>query len=170
MRFVKRRLQRAPRWMPSAATALVAVLLAWSLIACGTTGETTDSTVYAPSTSSSTLTAGDGSTATTQSGDDDQGPKTKGEGMVAVIVDLSVEWEPEAQLESEEAVAEQREGIRDAQNAIVELLEDTEFEVTRLYQSTPQMALTVDAEGLDRLHGSVLVENVNEDEPDPPSG
>jgi hypothetical protein len=90
--------------------------------------------------------------------------------MVAVIVDLSLDWQPETELDSEQTVAEQRQAIRDAQDAIVEMLEGTEFEINRLYQSTPQMALVVDAEAFDRLNQSQLVANVNEDVADPPSG
>lgn len=90
--------------------------------------------------------------------------------MVAVIVDLSLDWQPEAELDSEEAVAEQRQAIRDTQDAIVEMLDGTEFEINRLYQATPQMALVVDAEAFDRLNESQLVANVNEDVADPPSG
>lgn len=90
--------------------------------------------------------------------------------MVAVIVDLSLDWQPEAELDSEGAVAEQRQAIRDTQDAIVEMLDGTEFEINRLYQATPQMALVVDAEAFDRLNESQLVANVNEDVADPSGG
>ena len=166
---MKGRLPKAPRQQPTMIV-IVTVALGLSLVACGTAGQTTDPSSVVSSTSSSTVTSVNEPTSSTGNGDRDQKQSTESENMVAVIVDLSLDWQPETELDSEQAVAEQRQAIRDAQDAIVEMLEGTEFEINRLYQSTPQMALVVDAEAFDRLNESQLVAKVNEDVADPPSG
>ena len=167
--FVKGRLPIAPRQQPMM-TVVATVWLGLSLVACGTAGQTTDPSSVVSSSSSSTVTSVNELTSSTGNGDRDQKQRTEGEDMVAVIVDLSLDWQPEAELDSEEAVAEQRQAIRDTQDAIVEMLDGTEFEINRLYQATPQMALVVDAEAFDRLNESQLVANVNEDVADPSGG
>jgi len=86
-----------------------------------------------------------------------------------VIVELNVPWRPEADLGSDEAVAEQRAAIAEAQEQVINLLEGTEFRVVRLFDMTPQMAIAVTGEGIFRLNTSDLVSGVSVDVPEPPT-
>jgi hypothetical protein len=85
--------------------------------------------------------------------------------MAEVIVDLAVAWSPEDGLSDEE-----RSAFADAQQEVLRLLEGTNFRVIRLFEITPQMALAVDDEGLNRLEASELVAQVSPNALDPPTG
>lgn len=153
--------------MVPAEVAPICIVLGLVLVGCAAVGPTVDSSSGTSSTSSPTV--AESPTTTIGQGESDQTQVTGEESMDPIIVDLAVEWRPEAELDADE-VAEQRETIRIAQQKVLKLLEGTDFQVNRAYQSTPQIALSIDAEGRDRLNRSSLVENVNEDIPDPPSG
>lgn len=85
-----------------------------------------------------------------------------------VIVDLAVQWQPEGELAPTE-VAEQRARIAQAQD---ELLGDlgAHGEVRRRYETTPQLAVTVDEQGYAILQAHRLVERVHDDRADAPTG
>jgi hypothetical protein len=130
-----------------------------------TSTEETVETTTAPATSSTTNTT---PVSSSPEPTDEQQPG--GEGQVQVIVDLAVDWRPEAELGSDEEVAEQRAAIRATQDAVVEMLTDTQFEIVALYEATPQMALRVDTPALELLRASDLVSQVTEDVPAAPTG
>lgn len=85
-----------------------------------------------------------------------------------VIVDLAVQWQPEGELAPTE-VDEQRARIAQAQE---ELLRDlgTHGELRRRYETTPQLAVTVDEQGYAILQAHRLVERVHDDRADAPTG
>ncbi len=124
-----------------------------TLAAYGEADEGSDATVRSTTTS---VLVGAESPGTTGSGD---------ERMAEVIVDLAVAWNPEDGLSDEELA-----DIAGAQQEVLHLLEGTSFSVIRLYETTPQMALAVDDEGLKRLETSDLVASVAPNVLDPPTG
>ena len=88
-------------------------------------------------------------------------------GTVSVIVDLDVEYRPEAEL-SPEAVQEQRERIARAQRRLVNDLVGHRVEIAARYERLPQIALVVDEGALEILVDHPLVRAVHHDVPDAP--
>lgn len=86
----------------------------------------------------------------------------------AVIVDLAVDWRPEAELTAEE-VAAQRTRIEEAERAVLQALGDHGQRQRQLH-ATGQVSLLVDATGLDILRGHPDVGAVHRDQEDPPTG
>jgi hypothetical protein len=155
---------------------ILTVTVAFTVVGCGETegGSGTDvmTEVQGVSTSSTAVTAGAGSTAgdatIPSASSATESPATiapGAEGMAEVIVDLAVAWSPEDGLSDEE-----RSAFADAQQEVLRLLEGTNFRVIRLFEITPQMALAVDDEGLNRLEASELVAQVSPNALDPPTG
>ena len=88
-------------------------------------------------------------------------------GTVAVIVDLDVEYRPEAEL-SPEAAGEQRARIARAQRRLVDDLAGHRVELAARYERLPQIALVVDEEALEILLDHPLVKAVHPNAPDAP--
>jgi hypothetical protein len=85
------------------------------------------------------------------------------------VVTLAVGFVPEARL-SEAAASAQRARIRAAERALLRELEGSESTVVARYDRLPQLALLVDDDGLARLRRSSLVEAVQANRPEPPTG
>ena len=85
-----------------------------------------------------------------------------------VIVDLAVQWQPEGELAPTE-VDEQRARIAQAQDELLRDL-DAHGELRRRYETTPQLAVTVDEQGYAILRAHRLVERVHDDRADAPTG
>jgi hypothetical protein len=88
-------------------------------------------------------------------------------GTVAVIVDLDVEYRPEAGL-SPEAVREQRARIARAQRRLVDDLAGHHVELAARYERLPQIALVVGEEALEILLDHPLVKAVHPNAADAP--
>jgi hypothetical protein len=95
--------------------------------------------------------------------------RVRSEGTLRVIVLLNVPFKPEGELGSEEAVRQQHQVIADAQAALVEALEGTDFRVIDQFETVPQMVLTVDEKALQTLMMSGLVSTISEDSLSAPS-
>ena len=89
-------------------------------------------------------------------------------GTVLVVVELAVDYEPEAELGPRE-VADQRAEIAEAQDAVLAELGE-HGELAGRPQRLPQLALRVDEEGLRLLDASPYVRGVEANEPEPPTG
>jgi len=86
----------------------------------------------------------------------------------AVIIDLAVDWRPEAELNAEEASA-QRTRFEEAERAVLEALGD-HGQPQRQLRATGQISLLVDETGLEILRGHPEVAAIHQDQDDPPTG
>ena len=89
-------------------------------------------------------------------------------GSVLVVVELAVEYEPEAALGPRE-VAAQRARIAEAQDAVLAGLGE-HGELAGRPERLPQLALRVDEQGLRVLETSPYILDVETNEPEPPAG
>lgn len=85
----------------------------------------------------------------------------------AVIVDLAVDWQPEAELTVEEVVA-QHTRIEEAERAVLEALGEHGQRQRQLH-ATGQVSLLVDATGLEILRGHPDVAAIHQNQDDPPT-
>lgn len=85
-------------------------------------------------------------------------------GTVLVLAGLRAPWQQEHRI-SEELVSLQRKAILDAQSYILAELVGTEYQVTRLYNKIPAIALRVGMDALKVLERSPAVTNVLPDRP-----
>lgn len=88
--------------------------------------------------------------------------RTKETGTVQVIVRLCVPFRPEGEL-SAAAARRQRADIARSQDALLRELRGARASNVKRYESTPFIALAVDAESLRRLRSSRSVADVTED-------
>lgn len=110
------------------------------------------------------------STAPTQECPDDPLlDRVQQEETLRVIVTLNLETTPESEL-TEQEVEEQRQRIREIQDELIAELEGTDAEVIRRYERFAILALGVGETALCRILTSGLVRDVEEDQPDSPSG
>lgn len=89
-------------------------------------------------------------------------------GWREVIVDLAVDWRPEAELTPDQ-VQDQRARIEGAQDALVADL-GAHARLRRRFDATPQMAVSVNEQGSAILAASPLVARVHADRDDAPTG
>lgn len=158
-------------WFVSARVLLLVTVAAITLAACGEREHRGDATV---STVSSTAEVNEVSAfvpAQTTSSAEAQGvspsPTTDDDqsGLSDVIVNLDVAWSPDDGSSETEIAA-----IAQAQRDVLALLTGTRFRVIWLYKVTPQMALRVDDDAMERLEESGLVTSVSPNTLDPAGG
>ena len=139
------------------------VALAALLVVAACSNEGTDETTTTfPGTATTTTQPPAATTATTAT------PTTTlaAEPLMEIVVTLDVPWQPEPDLD-EAQIAAQRAAIADIQQQLIDLLDGTRFEVVQRFELTPQLALAVDDEALERINASDLVAGATEDTPDP---
>ena len=88
------------------------------------------------------------------------------EGLVRVLVRLRVDFEPEAALPSDAAVAAQRETVATAQENLLEAIPDPAVEYVDPLEGLPYVVLEVTSEGLEALAESGQVLSVQQDVPE----
>ncbi len=84
-------------------------------------------------------------------------------GSVSVIVGLNTAFRPEGELGRFDAVAQQREQIASAREALLGRLAAYDVQAVKTYETVPYVAMTVDAAGLDALAADPGVYDVHED-------
>ena len=90
--------------------------------------------------------------------------KAQTKGVVRVLVQLDVPWQPEGKL-SKDAVLAQRKAIAAAQDNLLVELAGTKHEVTRRFDFIRGLALEVGLDALEVLERSARVMRVTEDRP-----
>lgn len=95
--------------------------------------------------------------------------KVRRNGAIFVIVSLHlpVAFQPEGNLPSEQAVANQRAMIAATQDAVQQELQNYNIRVYKTYETMPVLALEVDEAALEALMVSPLIETIQEDAPTP---
>ena len=95
--------------------------------------------------------------------------KAQQQGGLRVIFTLNTGFQPEGLLADSAAVDQQRAGIAQAQQALVERIADYALNEPYRFETVPLVAVTVSAEGLQAAMDSGWVSAVQEDTPDAPT-
>lgn len=144
--------------------ARLAPTVAIVLAACGTTPGVDEPQTSADRSSTELPTGGSSATTTTGHTPETQPPTRL---QHAVIVDLAVDWRPEAGLDDTERAA-QRRRVQAAENAILRTL-GKHGRLRRQLHASGQLALAVDDKGLSILGDLDPVAAVHRDTPAPPA-
>jgi hypothetical protein len=96
--------------------------------------------------------------------------KAKGRGSLRVIVRLKLDgWKPEGELPSRQVVDAQREAIAHLQTRLLERMASFSITDLKRFKFVPQVAIEVDAAGLQDLLSNPGVLRVSEDAAMPPT-
>jgi len=89
--------------------------------------------------------------------------KARNDGNVRVLVELNVDFKPEGDYKSENEIKNQRQEIRNSQDALMEALSSEKTTPSHKFKYIPYVAMTVNKNSLDKLVSLPLVKSIHED-------